>query len=188
MCFCRRPAPTYDTYRSMCMEIESCGGVADCLTNWASARRFRPPDVFTGRTTTRGTVFEDPSGGLTTAHRVVRSAPVWRTTSNTADEERDGSLTRTTAARAPMFRGNRLLADHEEERRLQSFPSSTSRPRLLPARKGLRGTTSVSGTWRRGQGRWLRNTRPGRVLTCRSRRGRRKIRTSSSHATYAGAA
>ncbi|CAM9115394.1 unnamed protein product, partial [Ascophyllum nodosum] len=30
--------------------------------------------------TTRGTVFEDPSGGLTTAHEVVRSAPVWRTT------------------------------------------------------------------------------------------------------------
>ena len=48
-----RPAPTYYRYKSMCMEIESCGGVADCMTCSASARLFRPPDVFTGENNTR---------------------------------------------------------------------------------------------------------------------------------------
>ena len=47
------PEPTYYRYKSMCMEIESCGGVADCLTSLASARHFRSPDVFTGRNNTR---------------------------------------------------------------------------------------------------------------------------------------
>ena len=37
----------------MCMEIETCGGVADCMTSSASARLFRPPDVFTGGNNTR---------------------------------------------------------------------------------------------------------------------------------------
>ena len=48
-----RPAPTYYRYKSMCMEIESCGGVADCMTSSASARLFRPSDVFAGGNNTR---------------------------------------------------------------------------------------------------------------------------------------
>ena len=48
-----RPAPTYYRFKSMCMEIESCGGVADCMTRSASVRLFRPPDVLTGGNNTR---------------------------------------------------------------------------------------------------------------------------------------